>query len=96
MKDFTVLDAAEEGFARSLEGMVFYDRSSGVSTTFREGGWETGIVRGSSLLIDGQQVVGPRDAAIDSPTGGTVVDSEARAAIDALLDRLRRHGLIAS
>ena len=89
-------DAAEEGFARSVEGMIFYDRSSSASTRFRGGAWETGIIRGASVLIDGQQVVGQRAAAIDSPTGGTVVDSEARATIDALLDTLRGHGLIES
>ena len=54
------------------------------------------MIRGASLLIDGQQVVGPKDSAIESPSGGTVVDSEARAAIDALLGTLRRHGLIAT
>lgn len=76
--------------------MIFYDRSSSASTRFRGGAWETGIIRGASVLIDGQQVVGQRAAAIDSPTGGTVVDSEARATIDALLDTLRGHGLIES
>lgn len=89
-------DSAEEGFARSVEGMALYERTSGTWTVYRSGGWETGMIRGASLLIDGQQVVGPRDSAIESPSGGTIVDSEARAAIDALLGTLRRHGLIAT
>ena len=83
-------------FIQPVEGMALYERTSGTWTVYRSGGWETGMIRGASLLIDGQQVVGPKDSAIESPSGGTVVDSEARAAIDALLGTLRRHGLIAT
>jgi hypothetical protein len=60
------------------------------------GGWELGILRGSALFVDGQQVIGPRSGAIASPSGGAVVDSEARAAIDDILNTLRQHGLIAA
>jgi hypothetical protein len=81
-------------FIQPVEGMVLYERTSGTWMVHRGGAWETGMIRGASLLIDGQKVVGPRDGAIESPSGGTVVDGEARAAIDALLGALRRHGLI--
>jgi hypothetical protein len=54
------------------------------------------MVRGAALVIEDQQVVGPRGAAIPSATGGTVIDDEARAAIDAILSALRQHGLIES
>jgi hypothetical protein len=47
-------------------------------------------------VIDGQQVVGGRAAAIDSPAGGAVVDVETRSAIDAILTAMRQHGLIAT
>jgi hypothetical protein len=53
-------------------------------------------VRGASLVIGGQQVVGDRVAAVESPAGGTVVDAEARSTINAILDALRQHGLIES
>lgn len=46
----------------------------------------------------GAQVVGARGAAVSNPTGGSVIDVEARAALSELLDRLRAatgHGLIA-
>jgi Protein of unknown function (DUF2793) len=76
------------------EGMTFYVRSTGVWAVFRGGAWELGELRGSSLLIGGQQVVGSRAAAIASASGGTTVDSEARAAIDQILAALRQHGLI--
>jgi len=39
-------------------------------------------------------VVGPRGDAIAEPEGGSVVDAEARAVINAVLAALRAHGLI--
>ena len=89
-------DSAEEGFARSIEGMSLYERGSGTLAIYRSGDWEVGNLRGAALLIDGVQVVGTRAAAIASPTEGSVVDSEARATLDAVLGALREHGLIAT
>jgi hypothetical protein len=89
-------NAAEEGFARSIEGMTAYERSSGTFAVYRAGGWEMGIVRAQSLVIGGEQVVGARAAAIESPAGGTIIDVQGRAAIDAILGTLRQHGLIAA
>jgi hypothetical protein len=60
---------------------------------FRGGSWHVGEAHGR-LLVAGQQVVGPREAAIAEPVGGTVVDAQARAAISAVLAALRAHGLI--
>ena len=85
---------AEEGFARSVEGMTAYVRSSSVRATFRNGVWELGILRGSNVAIAGQQVVGGRVAAIPGPSGGSVVDVEARSAVGQILMALRVHGLI--
>jgi hypothetical protein len=89
-------DAAEEGFARSSDGMALYVRASGLCATYRAGAWEIGAVRGSSLVIGDEQVVGTRQAAISSPTGGSTVDAEARTALGAVLAALRTHGLIES
>jgi hypothetical protein len=71
-------------------------RSAGAVALFRAGTWEIGAVRGSSVIIADQQVVGSRLAAITSPSGGTTVDSQARTAIGAILTALRTHGLIES
>lgn len=46
--------------------------------------------------VDSTQVVTNRQAAVPDATGGATVDAEARAAINALLARLRTHGLISS
>ena len=77
------------------DGMTLYERTSGTWATFRGGAWEIGNVRGSSLFLGDRQVVGPQAPAIEPPAGGSVVDAEARTAIEAILDRLRQHGLIA-
>jgi hypothetical protein len=81
-------------FVAAQDGMMAFVRSSAVWSVFRAGAWELGIVRGSSLVFAGQQVVGPRSSAIASPSGGTTVDAEARAALTQILSALREHGLI--
>ena len=78
------------------EGMNVYVTSSSIWATYRSGGWETGTVRGTTLVLGGQQVVGGRIAAIPSATGGTTIDAEARSTIDQILAALRQHGLIES
>ena len=78
-----------------IPGMTAYVRSTSVWAVYRSSAWELGVLRGSALNIGGQQVVGVRGAAIASPTGGSVVDSEGRSAISAILAALRLHGLIA-
>ena len=88
--------ADEEGFVAPIEGLSAYVRSSGVWATYRSGAWEEGMVRGTSVLVAGQQVVGSRAAAIASPSGGATVDGPARSAIDQILAALRQHGLIES
>lgn len=76
------------------DGMILFERTSGVWAVFRNGAWELGILSGTSLEIGGQQVVSSRAAAIASPAGGAVVDAEARQAVAGILGALRQHGLI--
>jgi len=85
---------AEEGFARSRDGLVAFVKSTAVWALFRSGAWETGSVRGASLVLAGQQVVGSRAAAIAAPFGGATVDAESRTAVGQILTALRQHGLI--
>lgn len=82
-------------FVTPVEGMRMYVRSTGTWAIFRNGAWEIGQVRAAAVVIGDEQVVGNRAGAIASPAGGTTVDGEARAAIDAILEALRQHGLIA-
>lgn len=62
---------------------VTIDDSHNVSTT-------------GSYRVSGTQVVTSRQSAVADASGGSVVDTEARAAINALLARVRTHGLIAT
>jgi hypothetical protein len=81
-------------FFQPFEGMTFYVSSVGNWAVYRGAMWEIGMLRGDALIIGGQQVVGPRAAAIVSASGGTTVDTEARAALDEVLGAMRLHGLI--
>ncbi|TGX54769.1 DUF2793 domain-containing protein [Sphingomonas gei] len=80
-------------FFEPHEGMQVWlgpERGNGV---FSGGVWRLGAVHGK-LFVEGDQVVGPRAAAIMEPSGGMTVDGEARAAIVSVLEALRTHGLI--
>jgi hypothetical protein len=81
-------------FVSPRAGMAVWIAADALVARYVSGGWETGRLTAASLEIDGEQVVGPREPAIDDPDGGAVVDSEARTAIEAILATLRAHGLI--
>jgi len=83
-------------FIAPVDGMTVHVRASAESAIYREGAWELGTLRGSSLILGGQQVVGSRGVAIASPSGGSTVDTEARNALSQMLAALRQHGLIAT
>jgi hypothetical protein len=88
--------AAGWRFAAPTEGMEAWVKSASVSAIFIQGGWQVGTLFGSKVMIDGIQVVGPQASSIADSTGGTTVDSEARAVISSILTALRQHGLISS
>jgi hypothetical protein len=83
-------------FVQPRDGLTAYVKSSGVWAVHRAGAWEFGVIRGSSVAVGDQQVVGERCAAIAGPSGGTTVDSQARTSIDQVLAALRQHGLVES
>lgn len=55
--------------------------------------WIDAAVRGDGIYIDGNKVVGERLDGPSAPTGGTVVDVEARTVINEILMVLNTHGL---
>jgi hypothetical protein len=83
-------------FYAPVEGMRLWVKDEAVSAHWTQSGWETGVLAATALKIGGQQVVGARTAAIADAAGGGTQDSEARAAINALLAACRNHGLISS
>ena len=83
-------------FVAAIAGMRALDKVSGQTASYDGAAWVVGTVKGAKLELAGLQVVGARLAAVANPSGGGNIDAEARAAIVAILDRLRSHGLIAT
>ena len=83
-------------FIAPAEGMRLTASPSGVDFHYRDGAWESGSVRAEEIVVGGTKVVGEQAAAVVAPSGGTIVDVEARACLASVLAALRGHGLIAS
>lgn len=81
-------------FVAARDGLSAWSRADAQYVRFADD-WRIGEIRGAAVVIDGAQVVGPRGPAIAGAVGGTTIDAEGRAAITAILDVLRGHGLIA-
>lgn len=82
-------------FVAAVAGMSAFDKASGQTAAYDGTAWSIGAIKGATLKLGASQVVGARLAAVANPTGGTLIDVEARAAITLILDRMRTHGLIA-
>jgi hypothetical protein len=82
-------------FSTAFEGMTVWNIATGSFARRGAAAWVIGVLAGASVNVAGNQVVTARQAAIASPSGGTVIDVEGRLAITAILSALRTHGLIA-
>lgn len=82
-------------FVPARAGMVAWDTGDGYWLHHDGSAWIAGAVPATSLTIGGLQVIGSRQGAIPDPTGGSLVDVEARSATASILAALRAHGLIA-
>ncbi|MDO6413786.1 DUF2793 domain-containing protein [Sphingomonas sp. BIUV-7] len=83
-------------FLRPREGVALRLRTNGLRIERGATGWGSGALAASALTIGGVQLVGPRLSGIANPGGGATIDTEARAALAAVLVTLRTHGLISS
>lgn len=81
-------------FVSPAEGMRLWCNSTVGFILFRDGNWQSDQGYGP-VIIAGDQIIGERLEGIAEPSGGTVVDAEARAALTAVLFAMRTHGLIA-
>jgi hypothetical protein len=81
-------------FITPQPGMCVWDKASGLERRWSGSAWSGGELTGSALSIGGVQVVGPRQPSVPSPSGGSIIDLEARSAVVALTVALRTHGLI--
>jgi hypothetical protein len=80
-------------FLAPVEGMSVWDKGAGFARRWTGSGWSDGKIAGAGIVVDGEQVVGPRLPALADPTGGAVIDEGARAAIAAIIVALKSHGL---
>lgn len=83
-------------FLAPFDGLTAWSVADGKYAVYSSGVWTIGVIRAARLEVGGVQVTGARQGAIASPSGGSVIDAEARAAIGSILAALRTHGLIAT
>lgn len=81
-------------FVMPHPGTCVWNKATNLSLHYRDGSWSEGELPAAKLVVGGVQVVGGRQPPILSPSGGTIIDVEARASIDALIATLMSHGLI--
>jgi|SRR6218665_115916 len=81
-------------FTPPVPGMTAWNIDAGYRLHWTGTAWSDGEWPVATLTIGGQQVVGPRLETVPSPSGGTTIDTEARAAVAAVIVALRTHGLI--
>ena len=83
-------------FVTPIEGAQLLVRATGETMLRRNGTWEAGILRAREVQVGGQTVLRERQLPIAAPGGGSVIDTESRSAISAILSALQAHGLIGS
>jgi len=81
-------------FVAPPPGTSAWNKAAGLPLLWDGAQWRDGALVCAGLVVNGAQVVGARQAGVPSPSGGTIIDEEARAAINALTAALMSHGLI--
>jgi hypothetical protein len=81
-------------FLAPAAGMSVWDKGAGVTRRWSGTAWGDGSIAAAALRISGVQVVGMRQPAVPSPSGGTTIDAEARSAVASIIVALKTHGLI--
>jgi hypothetical protein len=80
-------------FAAPTAGMSVWDKAGAVPRQWDGTAWSGGRLACAGLSIAGKDIVGERLPAVPSPSGGTIIDAEARAALAAVIAALKTHGL---
>ena len=81
-------------FLAPVPGLLAWNRAAGHWLHWSGTAWSNGILPTAGLSVGGKQVVGARGSAVPSPSGGTTIDAEARASLQAVIVALKTHGLI--
>lgn len=83
-------------FLAAFEGMQAWSIADGVYVRRDASGWVVGALTAATVSVGGLQVVGARRARVAAPSGGTIVDVQARATVAALIAGLEAHGLFSA
>jgi hypothetical protein len=81
-------------FVAPAAGTSAWNKAAGLPLLFDGADWREGELVCAGLEVDGVRVVGQRQPAVPSPSGGTIIDVEARTSIAAITAALMSHGLI--
>ena len=81
-------------FLAPQPGTSAWNKAGSVPLIWDGSEWSSGDLACTGLTVGGVRVVGERQPGVASPSGGTIIDAEARAAINALTAALMSHGLI--
>ncbi|HEX6374600.1 MAG TPA: DUF2793 domain-containing protein [Allosphingosinicella sp.] len=81
-------------FVAPSPGTIAWNKSASLPLLWDGLQWRGGELVCAGVAVGGVQVVGARQPGVPSPSGGTIIDVEARAAINALTAALMSHGLI--
>ena len=83
-------------FVAPFEGMTAWSIADGVTVRRSASTWIVGGMTAATLSIGGAQVVAARQPRVVAATGGSTIDTQARAAISALIAGLEVHGLFSA
>jgi hypothetical protein len=82
-------------FLMPRTGWSAWAKDSGLTVRYDGENWIMGALAAARIEINGVQVLAAQQAAIDTPDGGTIIDTEAREVLTNVINALRTHGLIA-
>jgi hypothetical protein len=81
-------------FVAPVPGMTAWNKAAGTDLRWTGASWSSGEVHGEAFFVGGKKVLGERRPALSSPSGGTIIDAEARTAVAGIIATLMSHGLI--
>ncbi len=83
-------------FQTPPEGTICWIADETIVAVYGDGAWQADFLPVAGLRVGGVPMLGATPVAVADPAGGGIVDTEARAAIAALLAYLRTQGLVES
>lgn len=88
-------DEAGWSFRTPVDGHLAWVAAASAHALFRDGAWHVDAWAVRSLQVRGRMMLDAEPPQLSTVSGGTVIDVEARLAIDGLVNALRTMGLVA-